>query len=1020
MKKVSSATLALFGACLVVGAEVTPAQAAPRSAAALEQPQRKGVTVKGVVKDKTGEPIVGANVIEKGTQNGTITDFDGKFQLTVESNASVLHVSFVGYESQELQAKSQLNIVLEEDHEMLDDVVVIGYGTQKKGDVTSAVASVKAEDFTKGKIGDAAELIKGKVAGLSVTNSSGDPNATSSIMLRGATTIMGDVTPLILVDGIEGDLSTVAPENIAAIDVLKDASAAAIYGTRGANGVIIITTKTGRRDSAAKLSYSGYVSFTDWTDTADFMDTNDIIYGRTNFNYEGYDTDWLKAVTRKAGSKHNHSVSLEGGSKNFVYSANITYSNEQGIMRKSDAENFKVQADITQYMLNDMLKINISMLKSSHKSTNNNNAYVYREAIIRNPSSPIYNSDGSYNENFGLLYYYNPVGIQNEMEGDSRSTETRLVGNITLEPIKGWKTNLMLARDESNSQGQNYNTAKYYSNVISGVNGWASKSSNNGRSDNLEATTQYDLTVGKHRANFLAGYSYLYNVYDGFSEGNGNFPTEYYKYNKIESGTYLTDKDHHASMSSYKNDNKLIGFFGRVSYAYGDRYNALVSIRREGSSKFGENHKWGTFSSVSLGWNLHNEKFLKEVSWLNNLKLRAGYGVTGVIPNDSYLSLYMYDYDSYGKHYSTSGTWEPSLQIVQNYNPDLKWEKTKEWNIGLDWAVLNERLSGSIDLYTKRTDDLLYDYAVPMPPNLYGYTRANVGSIRNNGIEVLINAVPVKTRNFQWNTTVTLSHNTNKLLSLSNDLYETDNFMEVGGVGEPISVATHCMEVGHSLGDFWGLKSVGVSENGVVLVEVSDGNGGWKIDEFDTAYNEEKNRQRLGNGTPSIYFGWGNTLRYRGIDLSMQFTGQFGFEILNAQRSYYENNSIAYNRLKSAADLHPAVTKDLQPVYNEDGSRKMVAYSSSMQQGIWSDQIEDGDFLKLSSLTLGYTLPLKGTVANYLHDLRLYVSGTNLLCFTGYSGIDPEVDNYFMAPGIDYQDKYPTTRSFTIGLNFNF
>ncbi len=979
--------------------------------------------VRGKVTAPNGEPIPGASVFIKGSNNGTITDADGNFQLSDVPANAIIQVSFIGMRTQEVTLKGQtsLNIVLEEETIGIEEVVAIGYGTQRKGEVTSAIASIKSEDFVKGKIGDAAELVKGKIAGLSITKSSGDPNATSSIMLRGITTIVGNVSPLVLVDGVEGSLTTVAPENIASIDVLKDASAAAIYGTRGANGVILITTKSGKRDSQSRVSVSSYVSVSEWYKQAEFMDTHDVIYGRTNFSYEGYDTDWLKAVTRKGGYTQNHSISMEGGSKSSSYLGNITFSDEEGIMRKSDNRNLKAQLDFNQYALNDILKLNFNLLYGTHKNTNNNNAYVYRQALIHNPSSPVYNEDGSYYEEFSRFQYYNPVEIQNELIGDTRSNYVRLTGNVTLEPIKGWQTNLMLSTKENKSTSENYYTSKYFSQAVGDVKGSASKSESIGRSDNLELTSKYDFSIRKNRFAALVGYSYLYNVYDGFGAGNSNFPSESYLYNNLGQGTYLTDDDHTASMSSYKNDNTLIGFFGRVTYAYDNRYNAMLSVRREGSSKFGENNKWGTFPSASLGWTMSNEQFMKGLAWLNNLKLRLGYGITGVIPSSSYLSLTMFDYDAWGKHLSADGEWTPSLKVAQNPNPDLKWETTREWNFGVDWSILDSRLNGSLDLYNKKTVDLLYDYAVPVPPNMYGTTLANVGQMRNNGIEIMINAIPVRTHDFEWNTTLTLSHNENKLLSLSNDLYETDNFTEVGGVSDPISVPTHCMEVGHRLGDFWGLKSVGVSKDGFVWVQVSDGNGGWVAKEFDTKYNEETNRQRLGNGLPQIYAGWNNSFSYKGFDLNLQFTGQFGFKILNAQRAFYENNSIAYNRLKSAAKWYGAVDATGAPVMDaETGKQKLVQLSGSMQQGVWSGYIEDGDFIKLSSASLGYTFPLSGAVKKYIQSARVYVTGQNLFCITGYSGLDPEVSNYFLAPGIDDRDKYPTIRSYTLGLSINF
>jgi len=985
--------------------------------------QQETTTIKGRVVDEKGEGLVGVSIREKGTNNGTISSMDGTYTLNVKGQKPVLIFSYIGYAAQEILVghNKNLHVTLKEDSKMVDEVVVIGYGTQRKGDVTSAISSVKAEDFTLGKIGDAAELVKGKIAGLSITKSSGDPNATSSIMLRGLTTLSGDITPLVLVDGVEGSLTTVAPENIASIDVLKDASAAAIYGTRGANGVILITTKTGKRGTQSHATYSSYLSLSQWYKKSDFMTSSDVIYGRTNFAYENYDTDWLKAVTHKAGYTMNHSLSLDGGSQSSTYSANVTYSDEQGIMRKSDSRNLKAQIDLNHYALNDMLKFNVNVLYGTHKNTNNNNSYVYRQAMIHNPSSPVYNTDGSYYENFNLFQYYNPVEIQNELIGDTRSTYAHITGNVTLEPIKGWQTNLMLSTAKDGSTSENYYTSKYYSQSIGKIKGSAGKSSGNSRNDNLEMTSKYDFSIEKSRISALVGYSYLYNVYDGFSAGNSNFPSESYLYNSLGQGTYLTDKDHSASMSSYKNDNKLIGFFGRASYSYDNRYNAMVSMRHEGSSKFGTNNQWANFPAASLGWTLSNEHFMKDLTWINNLKLRLGYGVTGVIPNVSYASLTLYDYDSYGKHLSSDGVWTPSLKVANNPNPDLKWETTREWNLGTDWSVLNSRLSGTIDIYTKKTTDLIYDYSVPVPPNMYPTTTANVGAMRNNGIEVMITAIPVKTRDFEWKTTLTASHNDNKLLTLSNNLYQTNSIVEYGGLSDPISVPTHILEVGHRLGDFWGLKSAGVSKNGVELVEISDGNGGWVVKEFQTKYNVQENRQRLGNGLPQVYAGWNNTFRYKAFDLSLQFTGQFGYKILNAQRAFYENNSIAYNRLKSAANWYAAVDETGAAVIDAvTGKQTLVQLSSSMQQGVWSDYIEKGDFIKLSSATLGYTFPIEGSLKKYIQGARLYVTGQNLFCITKYSGLDPEVSTYFLAPGIDDRDKYPTIRSYTVGLSINF
>jgi len=1017
--------LLMVAACMALGIVtcVPAAHADPLQAPATAP----SGTITGTVTDKTGEPVIGASVIVKGTSVGVATDLDGRFSLNASKGQEIV-ISSIGYKPMTLKvgAASTYDIVLEDNATLLDDVVVIGYGTQRKGDVTSAVASVKAEDFTIGKIGDAAELVKGKIAGLSVINSSGDPTSTSDIRLRGVTTISGNVSPLVLVDGIEGNLNTVAPENIASIDVLKDASAAAIYGTRGANGVILITTKSGQRGAKASASYSSYVAFSTWAKTADFMNYSDVLYGRTAFNYEGYDTDWLKAVSRKAGFKHNHDFQVSGGTDNSSYVGDVSYQKEEGIMRGSDNERLRFHVSYTQYLWDDILKINFDAMVNRQTYSLTNSSYAYRQAVIRNPSEPVYNADGSYYENFDKLQYYNPVEIQNEYMGNVRNRFSQITGNITVEPIKGWKTNLMLSMNENVSSSESFTSAKYYSLATQdNYNGYASKSEGNSHSKSLELTSGYNRVFQNvHRFDAILGYSYLYNTYDGFGAGNGNFSTDAYLWNNLGNGTLLTEEDRHASVSSYRNDNTLVGFFARVSYGYDNRYNILASVRREGSSKFGDNHKWGTFPSVSLGWNIMNEKFMEPTrDYLNNLRLRIGYGVTGVIPTDPYLSKYLYSYAGYGDILTMDGDWIKSLEVTQNPNPDLKWETTNEWNFGLDFGFFNDRLHGSFDFYVKTTNDLLYDYAVPVPPNLYGYTLANVGSMRNIGQELAITGIPVQTRDFTWETTVTLSHNSNKLLSLSNDLYETDNFQEVGGISDPISVATHCMEVGHSLGDFWGLKFVGYDRNGFALVEVSDGNGGWTVKPFNTNLNDKENRQRLGSGTPKVFLGWTNNFSYRDFDLSMQFTGQFGYKILNAQRCFYENNSIAYNRLNSAAELLPAVKYEngaIVPDLDANGNQLMVTRSSSMDQGFWSEHLESGDFFKLSSLTLGYTVPLKGATRKFISRLRVYGSMTNVFCLTKYSGLDPEVSNYFLAPGIDDRDKYPTTRSYTVGLQVSF
>lgn len=982
-------------ACVVLSAGCLPmATYAESVGAPVVETVLQQKAISGKVVDSKGESIIGANIMEKGTSNGTITDFDGNFSLNVSAK-SVLQISYIGYKTQEIpvsQLKAGAVITLKEDTEVMDEVVVIGYGTQRKGDVTSAIASVKAEDFTVGKVGDAADLIKGKVAGLSIAKGSGDPNATSAIRLRGVISVNGSTTPLILIDGVEGDLSTVAPENIEAIDVLKDASAAAIYGTRGANGVILITTKTGKREAHTTASYSGYVSASQFGKKLDFMTAEDVRAGKTNFTDKGYDTDWLDAISR-TGFTHNHNFNISGGTKQTTYSADFTYRKEDGVIMNTYAEDIRMRFDVSHWMLNDMLKVNLNMVKKWHKNSATNatatdQSNIYRQAIARNPTAPIYNEDGSYNEDFGVNYYYNPVGMLEERLGNYTYEETRAAGNITFEPIKGWQTNLMLATSRFGAHDKGYNTSDYYGNQLNQWTGYAYHTNSESFQNNLELTSKYDLNVGKHRMNAMVGYSYQYYKYEQNYANNYNFPTDFFQWNNLGIGQAL--KEGKAGMGSSASENTLIGFFARVSYAYDNRYNLLVSVRREGSSKFGDNNKWGTFPSASLGWTISNEEFMKGITWLNNLKLRAGFGITGVIPNDPYISLTKYAYGS--SYYYSDGKWLPGLSVSSNPNPDLRWEKSTEFNVGLDWSVLDNRLGGSIDVYNKKTTDLLFLYTVPTPPNLFNSTLANAGSVRNQGIEVAVNAVPVRTKDFEWKTVVTVSANKNKLLSLSNDMYESNSFKDSGGLGEPINISTHRMEEGRALGEFYGLKSVGVSENGLFLIEKPDG----EVVEFsnDQLKNDEY-RQYLGSGLPKVYLGWTNNLSYKNWDLSMQFTSQLGFKILNEPRAFYENNSIAYNRLKSVEEA---------PYGGQ------YTLSSSQPQTFVSYYLEDGDFLKLTNLTIGYTFPIKKN-NKYIKGVRAYLSGDNLFCITGYSGLDPELSNWYpTSAGIDARDKYPSIR----------
>ena len=975
------------------------------------------VSLNGTVLDANGDPIIGANVMEKGTTNGTITDFDGKFTLSVSRRATLV-ISYIGYKTLEVpasQAKGgKLEVTLAEDSEALEEVVVIGYGTQKKADVTSAVASVKAESFNKGAILDAGQLVQGKVAGLQISLNSGDPTASTSVMLRGNSTLMGTSQPLILVDGVPGSFATVAPEEIESIDVLKDGSATAIYGTRGTNGVIIITTKNANREMPATIEYNGYVSVSTRMKEADFMSADDLrrvmkegwVFSGANDKDYGDNVDWVDEVSR-TGISHNHNLTFRGGGKNTSLIGNLNYSNRQGTFKKSDNENIRARIEVTHRMFNDKLTANLAVIANERNSGVGFNSNVYRYACIQNPTQPIYNQDGSYVER-DVYFYDNPVSLLNETEGMNRNRNVRFTGSLTYRPYADLTLKAMYTRKGQSSLSGYYNTKKHPNTTEGGNNGYASRSTSDYINNLVELTADWHKMIGKHNLGAIIGYNYEDEMSESFSVNNKDFPTDGYLYNKLQAGNGI--KDGRAGMSSYKEDSKLIGLFARATWNYDDRYLVMFSLRREGSSKFGKDHKWGTFPGASLGWRLNNEEFMKDLTWLDNLKVRAGFGITGINVGSPYYSQASLDYSGY---FFYNGQWINTLGPVRNANPNLRWEKKYEYNVGIDFDMFGGRLGGAIDFYIRDTKDGLWDYSVPVPPYQFGSIRANVGEIRNTGLEILVNAVPVRTKNFEWNTNLSYSTNKNELISISNDEFQmSTDYFYTGHTGEPIQTSTHRVKVGSPIGDFFGLKSVGLSTDGKWLVERFDENG--KVF-YDYANNAtEADWQILGNGVPTHYLNFNNSLRFKNFDMSIGMRGAFGFQILNYQEMYYANPTIQYNVLNSAFDKHAAF-EITDGGYGLKRSGEAVINDS---QRYVSEYVEDGDYWKIDNVTIGYTFNTKKW--KHVKNLRVYASCLNLAVLTGYKGIDPEVRFTGLDAGTDSRDKYPTNRSFTFGINATF
>lgn len=973
-----------------------------------QKPQTSGkkVKVRGVIKDETGEPIIGATVRVKGQSEGTVSDFDGNFTLDV-TDGNTLQISYIGYQTQEFAVGKQhhFSIVLEEDKKILNEVVVIGYGTQKKGDITSSVGSVKSEDFTAGAINDAGQLIQGKIAGLSVTNPSGNPVGGTEISLRGNTTILGASTnPLILIDGVPGDFNTVAPEDIESIDVLKDGSAAAIYGSRGTNGVVLITTKKSKGNNINEVQYSGYLSLSTIAKKPDFCDADDyrqqIKDGLRDAAWDlGDNTNWIDAITR-TGLSHVHNISFKGGNAQTNYIFNVNYRNLQGIFKRSDKEEFQGRAEVNHSMFDDKLRFNFQLLgnQTGYTATSDGgsfNTYSWRQALIHNPTEPIKNADGSWHENTGIFNYDNPVSRIYECDGEQKVSQTRFSSNITLTPIKELTFNALFSYDKINQEGGYYETKKHISNVRDGMNGYASTGGSSTVTKLVELTAQFHKNFGDHTIQALAGYSYQESTYSNQYERNYNFPTDLYSWHNIGVGQAL--KEGLGTEYSYWLDTNLIGFFGRLNYNYKNRYLLMASVRHEAASQLAGTEKpWGTFPSMSLGWRITEENFMKNQKVFDDIKLRAGYGVTGSQPSQSFLGVPLL---GYGDYYLYNGQWIRALQPTQNSNDKLKWEEKHEYDIGADFSILNYRLNVSVDWYYRLIKGLLYDYSVPSPPNLYTTTRANVGEMSNNGLEIMVNAIPVQTKDFKWETTITFSTNSNKLKSLSNDLYQTssDYFM-TGWIEEPIKTESHIVRIGHKVGDIYGFKVVDVDESGKWIYLDKNGNR-VNYDDFTHSFED---KQILGNGVPKWYLGFNNQFRYKNFDLAINMRGAFGFQIMNGMRMFYENRSRQdWNRLRSAYDKVFG-----KAVLNTLCSEEFNSY-----------YVENGDYWKIDNITLGYSF---SKINKWIKTLRLYASVNNAITITGYKGIDPEVSTSGLAPSYDNRDSYPHTRAFTFGMNVTF
>lgn len=972
------------------------------------------LTVTGRVQSKSGEPLIGVNVIEKGTTNGTVTDLDGNFSLRTEKGKTLVF-SYIGFLSQENVVKgNRMNITLKEDTETLDEVVVIGYGSMQRKDVTSSITTVKAEDMNVGVITTPAQMLQGKVPGLTIANTS-DPNGSASISLRGASSLRtGEaMEPYYVVDGVPGvSISLVAPEDIESIDVLRDASATAIYGSKAANGVIIITTKKGKKDGRTSVSYSGYVAWDRTLKTLDMMTADELLsYAKTNnitqlndyYNVDNpANTNWQDEVLR-TGFSHNHNVSINGGNEKTNYSASLNFQDREGVVRGTSMDRLNARTFVQTKALNNRLELalslNASIRNSSTGPTDIQGRSVLDAMYYYNPLVPVKNEDGTWYRNLNISQNYNPLSMINEDRYDTKEKLLQGTAQATLHIIDGLDWNLNLSYQNQQYIYNIYNTTQTQLPSVISKHGQADRSTTENIRKQMETYLNWNHTFADaHKVGIMLGYSWEQaDNNDGFGLRVYNFYNDDLTYHNLGMANNMDIND---VISNNLSTLRMISFYGRINYSYKSRYLLQATVRRDGSSAFGENNRWATFPSVSAAWRITEEQFMKNQHVFDDLKLRVGYGVSGnSLGFDAFIARPLYGATGWFTYVNPDGSTSNyrMLGSTRNANPDLKWESTSMFNIGIDFGFLHNRLSGTIEYYDKRTSDLIYDYPVSTNRYPYGTMTANVGNISNKGIEITINAVPVQTHNFTWSTTLNLSHNKNVVEKLTNASYSVP-YIDMADPDVVTGEKVQRIMEGSPIGQFYTYEWAGYNENGVSVFNDYDADGNL-IGTTDAPTDED--RRKTGSAQPKLTYGWNNDFTWKNWTLTAFFQGVAGNQIYNATRNYYNN-----------VGLVAAGKNVLSEVATEQNFSDSNAHRPSDRY------LESGSYFRLATLTLGYNF---GKLGDWVNNLRIYATCNNVFTITGYKGLDPEVYLGGLTPGVDWrQTQYPRTRTFMVGVNVNF
>ncbi|MBB6236020.1 TonB-linked SusC/RagA family outer membrane protein [Pedobacter sp. AK013] len=961
--------------------------------------------VSGTVLDENNQPIPGVGIKNVTSGKGVVTDVTGKF--SIEANVGdVIRISYIGYITQNITIANQttLNVKLAVSADTkLDDVVVVGYGTLREKEITSAIAKVDSTKFRQSGSRNPLDLLVGKVAGLQISRNSSNPNSGVGIQLRGVTSVSGTASPLIIIDGIPGgNLDLLQQDDIESFSVLKDGSGAAIYGTRANAGVIIVTTKKGKK-GPARFDYNAYVRTETLVKRPDFMNATEwrarIASGEYKVVDKGGDFDYFQDLINKNNISNNHNLAVSGGSDNSNYRVSANYRELQGFAKENGRKEYGIRASLTQKGFQDKLQAQFNV------STNFNNANLlggggWENVLTKNPTESYFNSDGSYL--FTRTITNELARLEQERYGVQQQT-TSVDGKLDFEVLKDLKLSAFFAAQRNNRIWSEYRDKASQNSVENGDapnGGYAAKTTELNQNINFEPTIEYTKTFGKHKLSGIGGYSFRRETNEGFNANNRGYVNDLFEDNNLGS---VPVKVTTIGIGSFKNENTLIAVFARLNYSLSDKYFAQAIFRREGSSKFGANNKWANFPAISGGWNITQEEFMKNVSWVNNLKLRVGYGETGNsgMGNDAALvtlsggGIYLFPTGEYLQTYGPN----------KNPNPDLRWETKQETNIGIDFTILNNKLTGSIDVYKRKTKDLIDTYTSPQPPFVTSSITTNVGSISAKGIEISLSYAAIKNKNFSWSVDFAGSTTENILDTYSNSEYRRDmrTFGSIGGFGA-LGDAFRTYE-GRKVGEFWGKRFANFSPDGKWRFYNRNNEVVSNAEINTSVFRDQTDFAVLGNAVPKYYLSLTNNFTYKGFDLRVFLRSKLDFDVLNTMAISYGNKNGASTNL-----LNSAFTK----------------YAELKDTYMYTDYyLESGSFLKLDEVTLGYTFKLK---TKYVRTLRLNLTGQNLVTITGYTGNDPdyiqdtglgqEINGRSL--GIDTRSPYPATRQFLFGVNFGF